>query len=178
MKLAACEPADREAMINLFRDVFSDSEGTAAGAVIGALAGDLIADTDADDIYGYVARDHKNIVGTILFTRLFFENKVNAFILSPVAVATSHQRKGIGQQLIRFGIDQLTQAGVQLIFTYGDPEYYCKIGFQRISEEIAQAPQAMTQPEGWLCQSVTGQQITPIAGHSSCVAALNKPEYW
>jgi hypothetical protein len=34
------------------------------------------------------------------------------------------------------------------------------------------------QPEGWLGQSLVGDEIEPIAGNSYCVEAFNKPEYW
>jgi putative acetyltransferase len=36
----------------------------------------------------------------------------------------------------------------------------------------------LQRPEGWLAQSLTGKAIQPITGPSSCVEALNKPEYW
>lgn len=33
-------------------------------------------------------------------------------------------------------------------------------------------------PEGWLAQSLKGDGVQPIKGKSSCVEALNRPEYW
>ena len=84
------------------------------------------------------------------------------------------KRRGIEPQ----GIQQLTKEGVKLVFTYGDPNYYSKVGFRAITEEIAKAPLELSQPEGWLCQSLVGDEIEPIAGNSYCVEALNKPEYW
>ncbi len=86
--------------------------------------------------------------------------------------------KGIGQKLINFGINELKENGVQIVFTYGDPAYYSKVGFNQITEEIVKAPLKMSQPEGWLGQSLVSDKIEPIAGNSSCVEALNKAEYW
>ena len=76
------------------------------------------------------------------------------------------------------GIDYLTVAGVKLVFTYGDANFYSKVGFKCITENVAQAPLKMTQPEGWLGQSLSGDEITLIPGNSNCVAALNNPVYW
>jgi len=45
-------------------------------------------------------------------------------------------------------------------------------------EKIAKAPLKLTQPEGWLGQSLVSDEIEPIAGNSYCVEAFNKPEDW
>ncbi len=178
MKLSKYNKSDIAEIEQLFAKVFTDSEGQAEGLIIRGLVHDLIQTTDTQDIYGFVAIDNNQILGSIIFTNLTFENGINAFILSPVAILTNQQGKGIGQTLINFGIKELTNEGVKLVFTYGDPNYYSKVGFRAISEEIAKAPQKMSQPEGWLCQSLVGDKIEPIIGNSYCVEALNKPEYW
>jgi putative acetyltransferase len=146
--------------------------------LIGDLALALQQTTAPEDIYDFVAKDGDGIVGAILFTRLTFETPVNAFILGPVAVATACQRQGVGQRLIRFGLDHLKGEGVELAFTYGDPNYYSKVGFAPISEEIAKAPLPLSHPEGWLAQALSGDSIQPVAGESACVKALNDPRYW
>jgi len=67
---------------------------------------------------------------------------------------------------------------VELIFTYGDPKFYSKVGFNLISEKLVKAPLKLTYPEGWLGQSLVSDNIEAISGHSYCVEAFNKPEYW
>ena len=101
----------------------------------------------------------------------------NAFLLSPVAIDTSCQGKGIGQKFINFGINHLKENAARIVFTYGDPTFYSKVGFGPISEKIAKPPFTLTQPEGWLGQSLVSKEIEPIAGDSFCVEAFNKPEY-
>ncbi|MCK5334537.1 MAG: GNAT family N-acetyltransferase, partial [Gammaproteobacteria bacterium] len=64
------------------------------------------------------------------------------------------------------------------VFTYGDPKFYSKVGFSLISEKLVKAPLTLTYPEGWLAQSLVGDEIEAITGSSYCVEALNKPEYW
>lgn len=103
---------------------------------------------------------------------------MNALLLSPVAVLSSYQRKGVGQKLITFALDSLKENGVELAFTYGDPNFYSKVGFSLISESTVKAPLTLSYPEGWLGKSLINQKIEPISGHSYCVDALNKPEIW
>lgn len=178
MKLLAYSPSNIEEIKRLFTQVFSDSEGESEGLVIGNLAYELLTGTDQHDLYGFIASQDEQIIGSIVFTRLVFESEANAFLLSPVAIHTGHQGKGIGQKLIRFGINQLKERGVGLVFTYGDPNFYSKVGFNPISEKLAKAPLKMTYPEGWLGQSLVGEAFEPIIGNSYCVEALNNPEYW
>jgi putative acetyltransferase len=178
MKLSTYNKSDIGEIQQLFLAVFSDSEGKEEGLLIGSLVLDLVTGTEDQNIYGFIATENDQIIGSIFFTRLEFETTDNAFILSPVAIHTKHQGKGVGQDLINFGIKHLKDYGIGLAFTYGDPNFYSKVGFECISEEIAKAPLKMSQPEGWLCQSLTGDEIKPIAGKSRCVDALNNPEYW
>lgn len=178
MELLTYKSSNIEEIRQLFIKVFSDSEGKAEGELIGDLTYDIMTSTDTRDIYGFIAIENIQIIGSIFFTRLTFENEINAFILSPVAIHTSYQGKGIGQKLINFGIQHLKENEVKIIFTYGDPAFYSKVGFKTISEKIVKAPLKMTQPEGWLAQSLINEEIKVIKGNSYCVEALNKTKYW
>jgi putative acetyltransferase len=178
MKISIFSTSQSQDVINLFTKVFSESEGHDEGVTIGSLVSDLIITTDERDIEGFVSILEEEIVGCIFFSRLTLLSEKTAFILSPVAVATEQQGKGIGQQLINYGIEYLRSKKVGLIFTYGDPAFYTKVGFQQISENIVKAPLKLSQPEGWLAQSLQNGVIDPVEGRSECVKALNKQEYW
>ena len=178
MEFLEFKSSKSEEIKKLFTKVFSDSEGQAEGELIGNLTYDIMTATDAQDLYGFVATENEQIIGSIFFTRLTFKSGVNAFLLSPVAIHTSYQGKGIGHKLINFGINHLKESRVSIVFTYGDPNFYLKVGFKLITEEIAKAPLKLTYPEGWLAQSLISDDIEPIAGNSYCVEAFNKPEIW
>jgi len=167
-----------EEIKQLYTKVFADSEGPAEGELIGNLTNDIMTGTDAQDLYGFIATENEQIIGCIFFTRLTFQNGVNAFLLSPVAIHTSYQGKGIGQKLIDFGLNHLKENGVELVLTYGDVNFYSKVGFSLITENVVKAPLKLTYPEGWLGQSLVSDEIEPIAGNSYCVEAFNKPEIW
>ncbi len=178
MELSSYLKSDKAEIKHLFENVFSESEGLEEGILIANLVNDLMNNTSDRDIFGFVSKDKGKLTGAIFFTRLFFDTQIEAFILAPVAVITKFQGKGIGQKLIDYGIEQLKRKGVQLVFTYGDPNFYSKSGFQSISENIIKAPCDLTYPQGWLCQSLNGSRIAPILGTPRCVKALDKPEYW
>jgi len=178
MNLSEFSATDSEEIEKLFTKVFSDSEGESEGLLIGTLVRDLVNSTAPDDLYGFLSMDNGKIIGSIFFSRLTFESMISAFILSPVAIHTDYQGQGIGQQLINHGINHLKGSGVELVFTYGDPDFYKRVGFEIISENIAKAPLKLKYPAGWLCQSLVGNRIEPIPGNSFCVSALNHPEYW
>lgn len=171
-------PSDASELEALFVSVFTKSEGETEGAMVGGLAKEMLAETDPLDLHGFVAVEGKQIVGAILFSRLTFEQDVEAFILSPVAVASDQQGRGVGQELIKFGLQELKQRGVQIVTTYGDPAYYCKVGFEPLSPELIRPPFELSQPEGWIGQSLAGDPIKPISGRCSCVKALSNPVYW
>jgi len=178
MKFSTYAPNNIDEIEQLFIKTFSDSEGQSEGEVIGKLVKGFMDNTDANDLYCFVATENEQIIGSIFFTRMTFESGINAFILSPAATHTDHQRKGVGQKLINFGLDALKENGVELAITYGDPNFYSKVGFGVITEQVVPAPLKLEFPEGWLVQSLVGDEIEPIAGKSYCVEELNKPELW
>lgn len=167
-----------EPVIQLFKSVFSASEGVSEGKLIGELVRNLISSTSENDLFGFIAENKGEIIGAIFFSRLSLTTGQTAFILSPVAVSTTHQGKGIGQQLINYGIAALNEKNVEVIVTYGDPDYYSKVGFKQISEEIIKAPFDLSHPHGWLAQSLTNEPLTITEAKSTCVKALNKQIYW
>ena len=178
MKFENYKSSSAHEIKKFFTRVFADSEGQTEGELIGNLVFELQETTEPKDIFGFTARNGKTLIGCIFFTRLKFENHIKSFILSPVAIATQHQKKGIGQKLIKFGINDLKNRNVELLFTYGDPNFYSKVGFKHISEDIAKAPLKLTYPEGWLAQPLVSANIKPISGNSTCVDALNHQRYW
>lgn len=168
-----------DGIATLFERTFTASEGAQEGQLIGTLARNMIAKTMDDDLFVFSSWDGDALTGCIMFSRLRFEqDDRTVFVLAPVAVATDRQGHGIGQKLLTYGLDALRSNGVDVAITYGDPNYYCKVGFAQITEEIAKAPLKLAHPEGWLGQSLTDQPLVPLRGPSHCVEALNSADYW
>ena len=169
---------ETSAIVHLISSVFAASEGEAEGALIGKLAAELFETTDHRDLFNYVAVDANCVVASIFFTRLEFNNHCDAFILGPVAVNSDRQREGIGQALIRHGLNDLKDRGVEFVLTYGDPTFYRKVDFQQISPTTIRAPFKLSQPEGWLGQSLGEKSIESLTGACACVNAFNDPVNW
>ncbi len=158
--------------------VFSASEGAEEGKLIGELAGALFLTSSESDLFNCVAEIDGQIVGSIFFSRMIFENENAVFILAPVAVGSDYQGKGIGQDLIKHGLHEIQKRGVSFVLTYGDPNFYKKVGFHEISSEVVRPPFKLSQPAGWLGQSLCARPVESLLGDSSCVKALNSPVYW
>jgi putative acetyltransferase len=51
-------------------------------------------------------------------------------MLSPLAVAPDHQRRGIGSALVRAVLDLADARGEPIVVLEGDPAYYSRLGFE------------------------------------------------
>lgn len=172
------QKAESEALVQLFLSVFSASEGEAEGLLIGQLAKELFESSDERDLFNFVAVADGQLVGSIFFSRLVFESDIVAFILAPVAVLSEYQGKGIGRELIKYGLHELQKRRVNFALTYGDPRFYRKVGFRSVSSKVVRPPFELSQPEGWLGQSLADRPIESLHGNFSCVKALSAPVYW
>lgn len=169
----------QETITGLFGTTFTASEGAEEGALIAALACRLMAETAPADLRVVTAREGDTVVGGIIFSRLSYDgDDRTVFVLGPVAVATERQGLGIGQRLIRHGLDMLGDEGVDIVVTYGDPEFYGRVGFRPLKEADVPAPFPLQHPEGWLGQSLNGQDLKPLGARPRCVAAFNDPAFW
>jgi putative acetyltransferase len=87
------------------------------------------------DAVSLVAVDD-GIVGHILFTPVVVEGggrRVVGMGLAPMAVHPDWQRRGIGSQLVRSGMDIVRERGYPFVVVVGHPEYYPRFGFDRAS---------------------------------------------
>ncbi|MFV0346578.1 MAG: GNAT family N-acetyltransferase [Bacteroidales bacterium] len=162
----------------LFNSAFSDSEGIDEGRIIGSLSKELASDIDDENIFCFGAFVDEQLVGCIFFSKLFIKTETEVYMLSPVAVDTKHQGEGIGQKLINFGLKELKNKGVDVAVTYGSSDYYSKVGFKALSEDVIKAPYKLSIPEGWLGQSLTGSSIPNIEERPSCVIQFQEQSLW
>ena len=178
MKYTILDKNNQEEVAQLFTSVFSSSEGEEEGRLIGGLSLELCSNTDNEEIVCIGAYDDKSLVGAIFFTRLRFNDPILVYMLAPVAVSTRHQGKGLGQSLIKYGMNEMKNRSVVVVVTYGDPSFYSKLGFQTLSTDIIQAPLNLSMPGGWLGQSLTEDPIPSIIDRPTCVKEFNDPVYW
>lgn len=170
--------SESEQIGSLFTSVFRDSEGDAEGALIGKLSKDLLETTEPNDLFVFIASDGDEITGSVIATRMPSEKENDIFLIAPVAVRTGHQGRGVGQNLILYGIRTMNEKGVKVLVTYGDPIFYSKVGFAPVKPELIEPPFRLSQPGGWLAQTSCGKKITTKLGKCRCVPAFDNPAYW
>ena len=79
-----------------------------------------------------VATKGNEIVGHIAFTKVTIESEDSSFeaiALAPMAVLTAYQRKGIGSQLVKAGLEECHRLGQEIVVVLGHPDYYPRFGF-------------------------------------------------
>jgi putative acetyltransferase len=123
MSIRAATPRDREAIRLVEEHAFGqESEAGLVDALI----------TDGDAIVELVAEEEGQVVGHILFSRLYVtegRKKFAAVALAPLAVEPSFHGSGIGGALIREAHLRLKDAGETLSVVLGDPTYYGRFGY-------------------------------------------------
>jgi len=169
----------KQSVIDLFIAAFTASEGMGEGAMIGGLVLSLMDRTPAEDFRFFVAEDDGDIVGAVAFSRLRYrDDGQNVLLLSPMAVAPSRQRQGVGQALLTEALAALRADRIDVVVTYGDPNYYRQIGFVPISEDDVRPPQPLSMPHGWLGQRLEGDGRPSLQGPSTSVAAFDRADIW
>ena len=84
------------------------------------------------DTLSLVAVLGQQVVGNILFTAVWIErtDRTTAAVgLGPMAVLPEHQRRGVGSDLVRAGLDACRRLGHAVVVVLGHPDYYPRFGF-------------------------------------------------
>lgn len=77
-----------------------------------------------------VAAEEGQVVGHIFFSPVTLEDSACAILgLAPMAVLPEHQRRGVGSQLVRAGLEECRRIGCDAVVVLGHPEYYPRFGF-------------------------------------------------
>ena len=99
---------------------------------VAALVDGLLARADCP-APGLVAEDAGEIVGYVLLSRSWVDapdEVVDVLVLSPLGVAPSHQRQGIGTELVARAVGRAADLGAPAVFLEGDPAYYGRLGWE------------------------------------------------
>ena len=73
--------------------------------------------------------DDGKLIGTIRLWSVSAGPDHSALMLGPVAIACSHQDRGLGGRLIRHALDAARALGHEAILLVGDEPYYTRFGF-------------------------------------------------
>lgn len=179
LKIRRSTESDRFAIGGIHASAFGQEQGQE----IVELVNGLLDDDTAKPLLSLVAETDGRLVAHILFTvaRLQPEDQdASVRILAPLAVSGDFQGEGVGGVLIREGLKQLADSGVDLVFVLGHPGYYPKFGFQAAGVLGFEAPYLIPSEhaDAWMVQELKAGVIGSIEGRVQCSEVLNQPQHW
>jgi len=103
-----------------------------------------------------VADEAGEICGHVALSRLKAPSR--ALALAPVSVLKAKQRQGIGSALIRRAIENARDAGYDIIFVLGEPDYYKRFGFETEEAALFRAP---FSGQYFMALNLVGRPVSP-----------------
>jgi len=130
-----------------------------------------------------VAGENSKLIGHILYTKAQLagvDSPVSIQLLAPLAVLPDAQTKGVGSKLIKEGLNQLKNSGVELVFVLGHPDYYPRCGFTAAGVLGFEAPYPIPGEHAgaWMVQELKKGVIGRVKGRVQCCEVLNQPQHW
>ncbi|GGK45370.1 GNAT family N-acetyltransferase [Aliivibrio fischeri] len=75
--------------------------------------------------------DDGEVIGHCLFSPVTLNgDDLNWQGLAPLCVKKEHQKQGIAEELVKEGLEMLTELGYPVAVVLGDPNYYQRFGFE------------------------------------------------
>ena len=176
MNIRQATPADRDGILGVHALAFPESERD----MVAQLAADLLAEQTTPHILSLVAEIDGVLAGHVGFSPVF-RTGVEAFrgyILAPLGVRPDVQKRGVGSELIRYGLRHLADEGVQVVFVYGDPAYYGRFGFSVDTARPYTAPYPLQMPFGWQALALNDHPAPESPALLSCVESLRDSRLW
>lgn len=179
MQIRKSTETDKAEIETLHIQAFGEKEGP----VIAKLVNDLLEDETAFPLLSLVAVKNSKIVGHVLYTNAIITQttkSVSAQLLAPLAVLPEAQNQGIGAQLVREGLNQLKESGVELVFVLGHPDYYPRCGFRTAGDVGFEASYPIPEENtaAWMVQELKEGIIGNVKGKVQCAKVLNQPQHW
>ncbi|MEG3617481.1 N-acetyltransferase [Magnetovibrio sp. PR-2] len=102
-------------------------------------------DNDGSVISSLVAVEYGEIVAHILFSAVQMasddgETLFRAAALFPLCVAPTHQRMGIGSELVRQGLEICQKKDVDAVLALGQENFFARLGFSTWKAENLKSP--------------------------------------
>ena len=167
---------DRENVREIHLCAFSEGENQ----TVSALAVKLLSEELSPGTISLVAEVDGTVVGHIAFSPVTVNSNKNwrGYILAPLGVKPDYQKHKIGSQLIENGMERLSKMGVNVLFVYGDPEYYGKFGFSADHASGYSPPYELEYPFGWQAIILNKGDFTESTVTISCVDPLQDAALW
>ena len=136
MRIRPTQPADHARVAEIVTTAFGD-EGPLVSSLVSRLrqTGHVRA--------ALVAEDETGVIGHVQLNRSWLDARrrlVEVLVLSPLSVAPTAQRRGVGTDLLAAALAEAERLGAPAVFVEGGWGYYGKRGFGRASLQGFTAP--------------------------------------
>lgn len=167
---------DQDDIHNIYYSAFAHDERE----MVSKLAVDLLSEETTPQTISLVAEIEGSIVGHVAFSPVEICNSdyLQGYILAPLGVKPDYQKQRIGSKLIQKGIQKLSHTGVNILFVYGDPDYYSRFGFSVETAVRYSPPYRLEFPFGWQGIVLNEYKIEQPANKITCVTSLSDPALW
>ena len=144
------------------------------------LAVDLLDEVTDPETISLVTEVDGNLVGHIAFSPVTVDNSENwkGYILAPLGVRPEYQHRRIGSRLVESGMERLSGMGVNVLFVYGDPDYYGRFGFEAAAASQYSPPYELQYPFGWQAMILNEGVVAESTVKLSCAGPLDDPGLW
>lgn len=132
-KITAMQEKYLEPSLNMIEQVFGEWDSPEEGKTVRHLVEEIRAKrTYLPELELLMLNAADEIIGYAMFSRFHIEGRYEneLLILTPVAVRTDMQRKGISRELIEYGFNKAREMGYQAVIVEGDPKNYNPRGFE------------------------------------------------
>ncbi len=156
-------PADTAQILTLYPQAFPDED---LRPVVSALL------KQGSQVLSLATFDGDALIAHVLFSlcKTKDQNQTGA-LLGPLGVIPPRQRQGLGDTLVRTGLERLEKSRVSQVFVLGGPAYYQRFGFTPERHVLAPYPLPAEYGDAW--------QSMPLAARAPLLAGrLSLPEPW
>ncbi len=167
---------DRDDILDTYLCTFPESEKD----IVAKLAIDLLVKRSTPETISLIAEIDNTVIGHVAFSPVKIDNNDNlqGYILAPLAVMPDYQMQRIGSKLIKNGIEILSKKGVDILFVYGDPEYYGRFGFSNKNAKNFIPQHKLQYPFGWQAITLNQFSIENLPINIVCIDSLKNPKLW
>ena len=150
------------------------------GDIVAKLATDLLSGKTSPRTISLVAETDGVAVGHAAFSPVVLDYNENClgYILAPLGVKPDYQKCRTGSGLIEYGMQQLAVMGVNVVFVYGDPEYYSRFGFAAEAARQYTTPYKLQYPSAWQAIVLNECDIEKLPAGITCVGPLRDAKLW
>lgn len=148
--------------------------------IVAKIAIELLSENTTPQTISLIVEADHSVVGHVAFSPVEIDHNENcqAYILAPLAVQTDYQKRRIGSTLIKYGMQQLSAMGVNIVFVYGDPNYYERFGFDADTARNYITPYKLQYPSGWQAIVFNKYATEKVPVAINCVTSLCDPKLW